>query len=101
LKGRAQAAADVSSGRLAVTQARETESPAARAFFLGIEPISGSGVTCSLSSASVLMQREHYCPDGLGEVELLTPMIGKESRRPIRIEPLGVAATPLRFLDSV
>jgi hypothetical protein len=33
------------------------------------------------------------------EVELLTPMIGKESNRPIRIEPLGVAATPLRFLD--
>lgn len=33
------------------------------------------------------------------EVELLTPMIGRESNRPIRIEPLGVAATPLRFLD--
>jgi hypothetical protein len=33
------------------------------------------------------------------EVELLTPLIGRESRRPIRIEPLGVVATPLRFLD--
>jgi hypothetical protein len=33
------------------------------------------------------------------EVELLTPMVGRESHRPIRIEPLGVAATPLRFLD--
>ena len=33
------------------------------------------------------------------EVELLTPLIGRESDRPIRIEPLGVAATPLRFLD--
>jgi hypothetical protein len=33
------------------------------------------------------------------EVELLTPLVGRESRRPIRIEPLGVAATPLRFLD--
>jgi hypothetical protein len=33
------------------------------------------------------------------EVELLTPLVGKESNRPIRIEPLGAAATPLRFLD--
>jgi hypothetical protein len=33
------------------------------------------------------------------EVELLTPMIGRERRRPIEIPTLGVAATPLRFLD--
>lgn len=33
------------------------------------------------------------------EVELLTPLVGRESPRPIRIEPLGAAATPLRFLD--
>lgn len=33
------------------------------------------------------------------EVELLTPLVGKESTRPIQIGPLGVAATPLRFLD--
>jgi hypothetical protein len=33
------------------------------------------------------------------EVELLTPMIGKETRKPIQISVLGVAATPLRFLD--
>lgn len=33
------------------------------------------------------------------EVELLTPLVGRESARPIRIEPLGAAATPLRFLD--
>ena len=33
------------------------------------------------------------------EVELLTPMIGKETRKPIQIPVLGVAATPLRFLD--
>ena len=33
------------------------------------------------------------------EVEVLTPLVGRERDRPIRIEPLGVAATPLRFLD--
>jgi hypothetical protein len=33
------------------------------------------------------------------EVDLLTPMVGRTSSRPVRIEPLGVAATPLRFLD--
>jgi len=33
------------------------------------------------------------------EVELLTPMIGKERGRPIEIPVLGAAATPLRFLD--
>lgn len=33
------------------------------------------------------------------EVEILTPMVGKERRRPIEIPVLGVAATPLRFLD--
>lgn len=33
------------------------------------------------------------------EVELLTPLVGRERARPIRIEPLGAAATPLRFLD--
>jgi hypothetical protein len=33
------------------------------------------------------------------EVELLTPMIGKERSKPIEIPTLGAAATPLRFLD--
>ena len=33
------------------------------------------------------------------EVEILTPMVGKERRRPIEIPVLGVAASPLRFLD--
>lgn len=33
------------------------------------------------------------------EVEILTPMIGKERRKPVAIPVLGVAATPLRFLD--
>ena len=33
------------------------------------------------------------------EVEILTPMVGKERRRPIEIPVLGVAAAPLRFLD--
>jgi hypothetical protein len=33
------------------------------------------------------------------EVELLTPMIGKERSEPVEIPLLGVAATPLRFLD--
>ena len=35
------------------------------------------------------------------EVEVLTPLVGKERRSPIRIEALGVAATRLRFLDYV
>jgi hypothetical protein len=33
------------------------------------------------------------------EVEVLTPLVGKERHHPIRIETLGAAATPLRFLD--
>ncbi len=34
------------------------------------------------------------------DVEVLTPLfIGRERRRPIRIEAIGAAATPLRFLD--
>jgi hypothetical protein len=33
------------------------------------------------------------------EVELLTPNVGRERRRPIKIPALGAAATPLRFLD--
>ena len=33
------------------------------------------------------------------EVEILTPVVGKERRRPIEIPVLAVAATPLRFLD--
>jgi hypothetical protein len=33
------------------------------------------------------------------EVEVLTPLIGKERTKPIHVAPLGVAATPLRFLD--
>lgn len=33
------------------------------------------------------------------EVELLTPLVGRERGRTIRIEPLGASATPLRFLD--
>jgi hypothetical protein len=33
------------------------------------------------------------------EVEVLTPLVGKERNRPIRIPTLGVAALPLRFLD--
>lgn len=33
------------------------------------------------------------------EVEILTPLVGRERGHPIRIEALGVAATPLRFLD--
>ncbi len=33
------------------------------------------------------------------EVEVLTPMVGKERRRPIQIDAIGAAATPLRFLD--
>ncbi|MBI5500014.1 MAG: hypothetical protein HY907_07205 [Deltaproteobacteria bacterium] len=33
------------------------------------------------------------------EVDLLTPLVGRERSRPISIPGLGVAATPLRFLD--
>lgn len=33
------------------------------------------------------------------EVEILTPMVGRSRLRPVHIETLGVAATPLRFLD--
>jgi hypothetical protein len=33
------------------------------------------------------------------EVELLTPMVGRERSKPIEIPVLGAAATPLRFLD--
>jgi hypothetical protein len=33
------------------------------------------------------------------DVEVLTPLIGRERKRPIRIEAIGAAATPLRFLD--
>lgn len=33
------------------------------------------------------------------DVEVLTPMIGRSRGHAVRIEPLGVAATPLRFLD--
>ena len=33
------------------------------------------------------------------EVEVLTPLVGRERSRPIQIPALGVAATPLRFLD--
>jgi len=33
------------------------------------------------------------------EVEILTPLVGKERQRPIQIAALGAAATPLRFLD--
>src|SRR5260221_9238591 len=33
------------------------------------------------------------------EVEVLTPLVGKERKGTIQIEALGVAATPLRFLD--
>ena len=33
------------------------------------------------------------------EVEILTPMIGRSRGKPVKIEALGVAATPLRFLD--
>ena len=33
------------------------------------------------------------------QVDLLTPMIGKEQRGPVPIPALGAAATPLRFLD--
>ncbi len=33
------------------------------------------------------------------EVEILTPLVGKERKRPIQIGALGAAATPLRFLD--
>jgi hypothetical protein len=33
------------------------------------------------------------------EVEILTPLVGRERARTIQIPPLGVAATPLRFLD--
>jgi len=33
------------------------------------------------------------------EVEVLTPLVGRERSRPIQIPTLGVAATPLRFLD--
>ena len=33
------------------------------------------------------------------EVDLLTPLVGRERTRPVRIPALGAAATPLRFLD--
>lgn len=33
------------------------------------------------------------------EVEILTPMTGRSRDKPVQIEALGVAATPLRFLD--
>lgn len=33
------------------------------------------------------------------EVEILTPLVGKERKGPIQIGALGAAATPLRFLD--
>jgi hypothetical protein len=33
------------------------------------------------------------------DVEVLTPLIGRERTRPIRIDAIGAAATPLRFLD--
>jgi hypothetical protein len=33
------------------------------------------------------------------EVEVLTPLVGKERKGPIHIAALGAAATPLRFLD--
>jgi hypothetical protein len=33
------------------------------------------------------------------EVEILTPLVGKERQGPIEIAALGAAATPLRFLD--
>jgi hypothetical protein len=33
------------------------------------------------------------------QVDLLTPQVGRESDKPIRIPALGAAATPLRFLD--
>jgi len=33
------------------------------------------------------------------EVELLTPVVGRDRRKPIQIAALGAAATPLRFLD--
>jgi len=33
------------------------------------------------------------------EVEILTPLVGKERKEPIKIAALGAAATPLRFLD--
>jgi hypothetical protein len=33
------------------------------------------------------------------EVELLTPVVDRDRRKPIRIAALGAAATPLRFLD--
>jgi hypothetical protein len=33
------------------------------------------------------------------QVELLTPLVGRESSRPIRIPALATSATPLRFLD--
>lgn len=33
------------------------------------------------------------------EVEMLTPLVGREARRTVQLPILGVAATPLRFLD--
>jgi hypothetical protein len=33
------------------------------------------------------------------DVEILTPVVGKERDKPIEIPVLGIAATPLRFLD--
>ncbi len=33
------------------------------------------------------------------QVDVLTPLVGKERQRPIKIEAIGAAATPLRFLD--
>jgi hypothetical protein len=33
------------------------------------------------------------------EVEILTPLVGRERNRPIHIDAVGAAATPLRFLD--
>jgi hypothetical protein len=33
------------------------------------------------------------------QVELLTPLVGRESSKPIKIPALAAAATPLRFLD--
>lgn len=33
------------------------------------------------------------------EVDLVTPLVGRERRRPVPVPALGAAATPLRFLD--
>ncbi len=33
------------------------------------------------------------------QVDVLTPLVGRDMGRPVRIEAIGAAATPLRFLD--